>query len=242
MAPPNWCLKRRARTMRSAEPATIAPSGQPSPFEKQIVTVSAWPAIADGSTPLATAALKSRAPSRCRLRSSSRQVSAIASTSASGQTRPPAALCVFSIATIRVVGTWPRSPLRAAARTWSVVNRPATDGNGRVISPACTAGPPSSAIRMCDSSSAINSSPGSPRTRRAISFAIVAVGTKTESSWPRISAVRRSSSLTVGSSRICSSPTSAFAIASRIACVGFVAVSERRSITVSCPPWSGTGR
>ena len=35
---------------------------------------------------------------------------------------------MFSIATIRVVGTCPRSPLRAAARTWSVVNAP---GHGR---------------------------------------------------------------------------------------------------------------
>src|SRR5439155_6901880 len=36
---------------------------------------------------------------------------------------------------------------------------------------------------------------------------------------------------TVGSSRRCSSPTSARAIASRIAAEGFVCVSERRSIT-----------
>ena len=41
----------------------------------------------------------------CRLSSSSRHVSAIAAISASGQTRPPEELCVFSIATMRVVGT-----------------------------------------------------------------------------------------------------------------------------------------
>ena len=102
----------------------IAPSGQPRPFEKQIVTVSACAAIAAGFTPLATAALKRRAPSRWSESSSSRQVSAIASISASGQTRPPEALWVFSIATTRVVGTCPRSPRRAAARTCSGVKRP----------------------------------------------------------------------------------------------------------------------
>ena len=37
---------------------------------------------------------------------------------------------------------------------------------------------------MCEFSSATTSSPGSPSTRSAISFAIVAVGTKTASSWP----------------------------------------------------------
>src|SRR5205823_747853 len=67
--------------------------------------------------------------------------------------------------------------------------------------------------------------------RSAIWFAIVAVGTKSASSCPSSSAARRCSSLTVGSSRSCSSPTSAAAIAASIAGVGFVAVSERRSIT-----------
>src|SRR5918999_4202662 len=78
----------------------------------------------------------------------------------------------------------------------------------------------------------ISSSPGSASTRRAISFAIVAVGTKTASSWPSVRAMRSSRRLTVGSSRSCSSPTSAAAIASRIPAVGCVSVSERRLITV----------
>src|SRR5262249_60419047 len=86
---------------------------------------------------------------------------------------------------------------------------------------------------MCAFSSAISSSPGSESVRRATSFAIVAVGTKTASSWPSSSATRRSSTLTVGSSRRCSSPTSAFAIASRIPGDGCVFVSERRSITLA---------
>ena len=67
--------------------------------------------------------------------------------------------------------------------------------------------------------------------RSAIWFAIVAVGRYTASSWASSSAASRSSSFTVGSSRRCSSPTSAFAIASRIAGEGRVAVSERSSIT-----------
>ena len=44
--------------------------------------------------------------------------------------------------------------------------------------------------------------------------------------------------MTVGSSRFCSSPTSALAIAARIAGVGRVAVSERRSIIALTPPGS----
>src|SRR6266536_3678015 len=85
---------------------------------------------------------------------------------------------------------------------------------------------------MCAFSSAISSSPRSDSVCRAISFAIVAVGTKTDSFWPSSSATRRSSSLTVGSSRRCSSPTAALAIASRIPRLGWVFVSERRSITL----------
>ena len=41
---------------------------------------------------------------------------------------------------------------------------------------------------MCEFCSATTSSPGSPSTRSAISFAIVAVGTKTASGWPSSSA------------------------------------------------------
>ena len=67
--------------------------------------------------------------------------------------------------------------------------------------------------------------------RSAIWFAIVAVGTNTASSCPSSAAPRSSSAMTVGSSRFCSSPTTASAIAARMAAVGWVTVSERRSIT-----------
>ena len=73
---------------------------------------------------------------------------------------------------------------------------------------------------------------GSVCSRSAIWFAIVAVGRKTASSCPSSAAARVSSSLTVGSSRFCSSPTAAAAIAARMPSLGRVAVSERRSITV----------
>ena len=54
--------------------------------------------------------------------------------------------------------------------------------------------------------------------------------TKRPASFPSRAAARSSSALTVGSSPKTSSPTSASAIARRIAGVGLVTVSERRSI------------
>src|SRR5438128_2029992 len=84
---------------------------------------------------------------------------------------------------------------------------------------------------MCVRSSARTTAPGFVCARSATWFAIVAVGRKSAASCPSSSAIRRWSSLTVGSSRNCSSPTSALAIAASMAAVGFVTVSERRSIT-----------
>src|SRR3954453_7432540 len=80
-------------------------------------------------------------------------------------------------------------------------------------------------------SSTPSSSPGRVRIAAAIWFAIVADGRKTAASWPSSAAARRSSSVVVGSSPHCSSPTSAVAIAARIAGDGRVIVSVRRSIT-----------
>src|SRR5437899_12431585 len=56
-------------------------------------------------------------------------------------------------------------------------------------------------------------------------------GTKSAASLPKISAARRSSLLTVGSSRYTSSPTSASAMARRMDGVGRVTVSLRKSTT-----------
>ena len=72
----------------------------------------------------------------------------------------------------------------------------------------------------CVRSSARSIAPGRVWVRSATWFAIVAVGRKSDASWPRSSAIRRWSSLTDGSSRYCSSPTSAAAIAASIAGVG----------------------
>ncbi len=60
---------------------------------------------------------------------------------------------------------------------------------------------------------------------------IVPLATKTAASLPSSRAAIASSRLTVGSSPKTSSPTSAVAIASRMAGVGWVTVSLRRSIT-----------
>src|SRR2546426_12276004 len=64
----------------------------------------------------------------------------------------------------------------------------------------------------------------------AISFAMVPVGTYRAASMPVRSAHRSWSRFTVGSSPNQSSPTSASAMARRIAAEGFVTVSERRSM------------
>src|SRR5436190_3325920 len=72
--------------------------------------------------------------------------------------------------------------------------------------------------------------------RSPIWFAIAPVGTKSAASLPVISAARSWRRFTVASSPYQSSPTSAEAIARRIASEGLVTVSERRSIG------AGTGR
>src|SRR5690606_16424711 len=64
----------------------------------------------------------------------------------------------------------------------------------------------------------------------AIWFPIVPVGTKRAASCPRSSAANSCKRWTVGSSPKTSSPTSAVDIARRIAEVGWVTVSLRRSI------------
>ena len=60
-------------------------------------------------------------------------------------------------------------------------------------------------------------------------LAMVPEGTSMEASRPKSPAIRSSSSLTVGSSRKTSSPTSALAIASRMPAEGLVKVSDRKS-------------
>ena len=71
-----------------------------------------------------------------------------------------------------------------------------------------------------------SSPPGRMCSRNPISLHIVPLGRKTAASNPSRLATRSHSALTVGSSKRCSSPTSASAIARRIAGVGRVCVSE----------------
>src|SRR3990170_8625275 len=80
----------------------------------------------------------------------------------------------------------------------------------------------------------MTSSPRAQWVRTAARFPIVPDGTNKAASLPRRSAANAWSRLTVGSSPKTSSPTSARAIASLIAGVGWVTVSERRSTIREC--------
>ena len=98
---------------------------------------------------------------------------------------------------------------------------------GHSTAPEIAAGPPASAMIGCDVRFRITSSPPGPMwSRKAIALHIVPLGRKTAASWPSRSATRSHSALTVGSANDCSSPTSASAIARRMAAVGRVWVSE----------------
>src|SRR5207245_2642908 len=86
--------------------ASPAPTGQPSPFEKSIQHESKYLQSSFALTPEATTALNSRAPSRCSSNPCFRAHFATASIAASGHTRPPLRLCVFSTQTSRDRGKW----------------------------------------------------------------------------------------------------------------------------------------
>ena len=97
------------------------------------------------------------------------------------------------------------------------------------MAPASAAGPPPSAVTMWAVRSQITSSPGRQWTSSAISLHMVPEGRKTAASLPSSAATRAWSALVDGSSPRCSSPTSAPAMASRMAAVGRVTVSLLRS-------------
>ena len=85
---------------------------------------------------------------------------------------------------------------------------------------------------MCASEPQMNSEPRTSQcTPTAIRLPIVPDGTNTAASFPNVAAISSSSLMIVGSSPKTSSPTSASAIARRIAGVGFVTVSDRMSMT-----------
>ena len=77
----------------------MLPTGQQSPLDGQKETVSLYCAMARTSAPVAIAALKIRAPSRCTARPLERAVSDRRCRSCRDQATPPCQLCVFSIMT-----------------------------------------------------------------------------------------------------------------------------------------------
>lgn len=86
---------------------------------------------------------------------------------------------------------------------------------------------------MWDWSPRMTSSPRPQWLSRETRLAMVPLGTKTAPDFPMRSAAMASRRRTVGSSPKTSSPTAAAAIAALIAGVGWVRVSERRSIVVT---------
>ena len=130
-----------------------------------------------------------------------------------------------------VVGGWSMWPRGfRAARTSSGVNRPPPGPISVSWTPLDAAAPPVSCQSMWASRGTRTSSPGRVRVRIATWLAIVPVGNQRPASCPSSAATRSWSRLIDGSSPNWSSPTSAAAIASRIAGVGRVTVSERRSM------------
>ena len=120
----------------------------------------------------------------------------------------------------------------SAAMSSSTVNRPVVAAGPISVSwtPLVAAAAPVSCQRTWASRGTRTSSPGRVNVRIATWLAIVPVGNHSAASWPSIAATRSWSRLIEGSSPNWSSPTSARAIASRIAGVGRVTVSERRSM------------
>jgi len=226
--PPKRLRARWARAMKARVPASAAPTGAPSPFEKDTITESAQAAKASRGVPVAALAFQSRAPSRCTGHPRVCASRASACSSGSGVTTPPAPLWVFSRHTSDVSGActdgWRMAASRSAARI-----APAAGCTSRGWSPASTAAPAISQCTMCASASTSSSLPGTPCTQSAAWLAIVPVGKKSAASVPSRSATAASSRRVVGSPSSTSSPTSAAAMACRMAGVGRVTVSLRRS-------------
>ncbi len=150
------------------------------------------------------------------------------STCCCGNTRPPPRLCVFSTCTSVVGANTGRLAGLIAASKSSTVNRPSVP-TSTICTPALAAAPPASCQAAWHSRLATTSSPGRVSTRRATWLLIVPLGIHSAASLPSSAAQRSCSRLVVGSSPYWSSPTGAAAIAARIASVGRVTVSERRS-------------
>ena len=137
-------------------------------------------------------------------------------------------MCVFSTNTA-LTGTWWWSASSTASFTSEKPSSPRESSTVCHCTEAFIAAAPFSNATTCWERPATTAVPGTPSTRSAIWLPIVPDGTKTAASLPTRSAKVCSRRLTVGSSPEPSSPTSASAIARRIAADGLVTVSERRS-------------
>ena len=229
MAPPMRRRCRCATAINAFDPASSDPPGAPSPLLNATATRSKGADSVSSATPLAALAFHKRAPSRKVASPNSCATAQMRSTSCWGTTTPPARLCVFSTSTRVVVGKIAKLRGLVAARNSSAVNTPRCPISW-ICTPALAAAPPASCQAACDSTEVTTSSPGRVKVRKATWLAMVPLGNHSAASLPSMSATRACRRLVLGSSPYWSSPTSAAAIAARMAGVGRVTVSERRSM------------
>ena len=233
IAPPKRCFSTRALRHQLGEPAMTAPSGAPRPFERQSVTVSnmrahrrSRDAGRDGRV---------REPRAVEVHGEP-ELARDVDHAAQRLDRPDApARAVVRVLerddrharAVQRVGRPDRRPdlLRrehaAIALEQAARLQPGVHGRAAELGDHDVRRSPRRGARaaLARGSRARSGSPSSPSAGRRPPPA-------RETRPPR-----RSSASTVGSSRRCSSPTSAFAIASRMPGDGLVCVSERRSIT-----------
>ena len=229
--PPSRVRWTRASAMRSAGPASTEPTGAPRPLLMQQVTVVAGAASSATGTPRATAALNSRAPSRCTGGPRAATARQLVGGRRPGRRRP----CGCSRPRSPPPGASGRCRRRRRPRPWPGRGDRRGRRPCRAGTPPLTPAAPISDMTTCWRRPATTIWPGPAKVRSATWLAMVPEGTNSPAALPTRSAKVSSSRRTVGSSPQPSSPTSAAAMAARMASVGRVIVSERRSTR-------GTGR
>src|ERR1700733_891555 len=213
--------------MNSRDPASTGPKGAKRPWVKWSHTESQPAVRSAAGTPSAPAAFISRAPSMWVDRPCAWAALVTACNASTLQHAPPPRLAVCSTSTNRCVGEQ-RETGRIASSSVSTVNMPRSPVRPLISAPAIAAGAPPSLDMMCEDSCARISSPGRQCVAIATWLHIVPDGRNTAASLPSSAALRSHSAHTVGSEPNCSSPTSASIIASFMARVGLVCVSEER--------------
>ena len=196
--------------------------------------------------PVATWAFQIRAPSRwTRTPTASAHAAERRAGRRCGCTAPPAKLWVFSTeiagGAARRTGPCPgRTSARIAGRsTW-----PRGWVQVRIVRPVYAAWAPSSARAMCADDSQSTSCPAPASDRTASRLAIDPVGVNSAASCPNSAATRSSQRSDRRVLAVHVVADLGAAIAARIASVGRVTVSERRSIAISaaCPRTSASRR